>query len=161
MKSYSTNLLLLLLLLFSYSNAISQTPPPGNSLVGVFDGRTPCRELAKQFDEKTSDACIKIKWRLILYKDSITGNPSVYQLLGLVYRKENPRVGNWKIVKGTQTNPDAIVYQLDFPGKESILLLKADDNVLFFLDKQKHLMVGNRDFSYTLNRKLTPMNQSK
>lgn len=31
--------------------------------------------------------------------------------------------------------------------------MKGDDNVLFFLDKDRNLLVGNSDFSYTLNRK--------
>jgi hypothetical protein len=47
---------------------------------------------------------------------------------------------------------DAIVYQLDLPGKSSLLLQQADDNVLFFLDANKNLLVGNCDFNYTLNR---------
>jgi hypothetical protein len=125
---------------------------PGNSLAGVFDGRTPCQELAKQLHETVTPACIKIKWRLTLYKDSVTGDPGTYELLGFVYKKDTPRTGKWSISKGTKVNPQAIIYQLDQPGREPLLLLKADDNVLFFLDQEKNLLVGNRDFSYTLNR---------
>ena len=59
----------------------------------------------------------------------------------------------WTIVRGTKTNPEAVVYQLepDKPGG-SLSCVKADDNILFFLDKERNLMVGNGDFSYTLNR---------
>ncbi len=124
----------------------------GNSLVGVFDGRTPCQDLAKQLNEKVTSECIKIKWRLILYKDSITGNPGTYELLGFVYKKDTPRVGKWHIIKGTKANPQAIVYQLDQEGREPLFLQKGDDNIFFFLDQEKNLLVGNRDFSYTLNR---------
>jgi hypothetical protein len=37
--------------------------------------------------------------------------------------------------------------------KKTLSLLAADENVLFFLDKNQKLYVGNEDFSYTLNRK--------
>jgi hypothetical protein len=122
------------------------------NIVGVFDGRTPCQELAKQLNEKTIPECIKIKWRLTLYKDSVTGNPDAYELLGFVYKKDTPRIGKWHIIKGTHANPEAVVCQLDQPGRETLFLQKGDDNILFFLDPEKKLMVGNRDFSYTLNR---------
>ena len=35
---------------------------------------------------------------------------------------------------------------------ESLFLVVADDNILFFADKNFHLYNGNEDFSYTLNR---------
>lgn len=121
-------------------------------LIGVFDGRTPCLDLAKQLDEKTTSECIKIKWRLALYKDAATTNAGTYELVGFVYKKDRPRTGKWHSIKGTKRNPDATVYQLDQAGKEPIFLQKVDDNILFFLDEDKNLMVGNSDFSYTLNR---------
>lgn len=145
-------LLLLIFLFCSMLNTkpcISQPAKKVNTLLGVFDGRTPCQELAKQLEEKTTAECIKIKWRLILYKDSITGEPSSYELIGFAYKRGNPRTGQWHILKG---NANTTIYQLDQPGKKSLLLLKADDNILFFLDDNKKIMVGNRDFSYTLNR---------
>jgi hypothetical protein len=135
------------------NNCIAQvTKKAASNIVGVFDGRTPCQELAGQLNEKTIPECIKIKWRLILYKDSVTGNPDTYALLGFVYKKDSPRIGKWHITKGTKANPEAIVYQLDQPGRESLFLQKGDDNILFFLDQEKKLLIGNRDFSYTLNR---------
>jgi hypothetical protein len=47
----------------------------------------------------------------------------------------------------------ALIYRLDRgqPG-EYLLLLRADENVLFFLDKEGHALVGDRSHSYTLNR---------
>lgn len=130
----------------------AQIIPYKKPLLGIFDGRSPCQELAAQLHETTTPACDKIKWRLILYKDSVTGKPDGYQLLGLVYKQNAPREGQWQITKGTKANPEAVVYQLDLEGKPSLLLQKGDDNVLFFLDADKNLPVGNRDFSYTLNR---------
>lgn len=121
-------------------------------VLGVFDGRTPCQDLAKQLNEKVIPECTKIKWRLVLYVDSITGNATTYSLLGFVYKKDNPRVGRWHIIKGTKATPEAIVYQLDLAGGTSLFLQRGGNNVLFFLDQEKNLMVGDRDLSYTLNR---------
>lgn len=151
MKSYIL-LVLILCFLFQPKPCISQVTKNVNSLYGVFDGRTPCRDLANQLNEKVQAECIKIKWRLKLYIDSITGNASTYELLGFVYKKGNPRLGRWQITKGTKANPEAIIFQLDQEGREPLFVQKGDDNILFFLDKNKNLMVGNIDFSYTLNR---------
>ncbi|MEP7143115.1 MAG: hypothetical protein ABI707_09610 [Ferruginibacter sp.] len=131
---------------------ISQPTKKGKALVGVFEGRTPCQELAKQLNEITIPECIKIKWRLVLYKDSTVVNTGTYQLEGFVFRKDNILKGKWYLTKGTKADPETIVYQLDHPLRKPIFLQKGDDNVLFFLDREKKLMVGNRDFSYTLNR---------
>jgi hypothetical protein len=116
-------------------------------MIGTFDGRTPCDKLEKYLTEKARPECIKIKWRLILYKDN------TYELTGLTYKKVNPRIGKWHISKGTPSNPDAIVYELVYPDDKTILLQKMDDNIFFFLDTNRNILVGNSDFSYTLNRK--------
>jgi hypothetical protein len=126
---------------------------PQNKLLGVFDGRTPCNVLAAYLNEPVRPDCIKIKWRLTLFVDSISNEPTRYELIGITYKRENPRVGNWKILKGTYEDPQAIVYQLNESGKPPLLFQKGDNNILFFLDKEKRLLVGNSDFSYTLNRK--------
>jgi hypothetical protein len=127
--------------------------PPGKVVAGIFDGRTPCQELASRLDEEATKSCIKIKWRLILFKDSVSGNPAGYEMTGFVYKRQNPRRGEWKILKGVPSNPNAVVVELAEKDRPSLYLLKADENVFFFLDENKNLMVGNRDFSYTLNRK--------
>lgn len=122
------------------------------NLLGAFDGRTPCLEMTKILHEPESPQCIKIKWRLILYKDSINGGPDTFILWGYIYNNESAAKGKWHIIKGTKTNPDAVVYQLDLPGKDPIFLQRGDENILFFLDREKNLLTGNSDFSYTLNR---------
>jgi hypothetical protein len=134
---------------------IFQAPEPEVKLskIGTFDGRTPCQELAKMLDEKAMVECIKIKWRLTLYVDSITRKPDTYSMLGFIYKKGAPRRGTWSIVKGAYEDPEAIVYRLDDnDGKPPLFLLKGDDNVLFFLDSEKKHLVGNKDFSFALNR---------
>lgn len=122
-------------------------------LAGIFDGRTPCRELAGQLEEEVTGDCLKIKWRLILFKDSITGAPANFELTGFRYRKEKPFTGTWRITRGMPADPNAIVYELSGGAKNPLNFLKADENILFFLDRKKNLLVGNRDFSYTLNRR--------
>ena len=95
--------------------------------------------------------CIKLKWRLFLFQDK-NGQPTTYMLYGTFYIDQT-RQGTWKISKGTKSDPDAIVYELDpgQPGK-TFYLMKGDENVIFFLDENKALRIGNPDFSYTLNR---------
>jgi len=138
------------ILIFNQSRG--QSDEPKSSLVGVFDGRTPCQYLIKLMTDQPMPDCTKLKWRLTLYKDSVSGHPSRYELISVFNEKANPRKGTWQIVKGARSNPEAIVYQLDPTSSQSLLLLKADDNILYFLDKNKELLVGNKDFSYTLNR---------
>ena len=140
-------------ILLIYSTGIAQAIK-GNQhkLLGVYDGRTPCNVLAAYLDETARQECIKIKWRITLFVDSITNQPATYEMLGFTYKKGNPRVGNWQIQKGTFADPEAIVYELKEEGRPALLFQKGDNNILFFLDKDRKLLVGNRDFSYTLNR---------
>jgi hypothetical protein len=121
-------------------------------ILARYEGRSPCREIARELNKAVGDDCMKLKWDLTLYQNPITGAPTTYKLKGTFYRQQIGE-GKWAIVKGTKTNPYAIVYQLD-PDKAqgSLFLMKVDDNILFFLSKEKNLLVGNGDFSYTLNR---------
>jgi hypothetical protein len=134
----------------SAASALSLTSD--SSILGDFVGRSPCREAAKELNKSVNSDCIKLKWDLTLYQDPRTRIPTTYRLKGTFYR-ERIGEGRWSIIKGTKTDPEAVVYQLD-PDKaaSSLLFMKADNNVLFFLDKERNLMKGNGDFSYTLNR---------
>ena len=119
----------------------------------IFDGRTPCLDFAGQYNLQVGNDCHKLKWKLTLFRDSKTNKPTTYALQTTLNR---PKIteGNWTIIKGAKTNPEAIIYQLD-PDKpdESISFLVGDENVLFFLDKKNQLFTGNSDFSFTLNRR--------
>jgi hypothetical protein len=96
--------------------------------------------------------CMKVKWDLTLYQDSRTFAPTTYTLDGTFYRDQT-RKGTWKMLRGARTNPGAVIYQLDPDASQgSLLFQKADDNILYFLDRSRNLLVGNYDFSYTLNR---------
>lgn len=142
-------------ILLFYHQGISQSvKEPQHKLLGVFDGRTPCNVLAAYLNEFPGPECIKIKWRLTLFVDSLSNVPTRYELIGITHKKENPRVGNWEILKGAYADPEAIVYVLKEEGRPTLFFQRGDDNILFFLDKDRKLLVGNRDFSYTLNRKV-------
>ena len=114
-----------------------------------FVGRTPCEEIAREYKWAVGNECFKLKWKLVLFRDPKTGEPTTYDLQRTLHRAE-PIKGKWTIVNG----PKHMVYRLD-PDKLdlSISFLAGDENVLFFLDKENRLFVGNADFSYTLNRR--------
>ena len=124
----------------------------GPSVHSYYEGRSPCQEISKLLNVPKGDECIKIKWQLILYRDPMTHAPTTFALGGLAWRNP-PKTGKWSIAKGTKEDPDAEVYQLDSGDQHGFLsFLKADDNILLFLDKSRELLVGNENFSYTLNR---------
>ena len=122
--------------------------PPGtgtNQL--IYDGRTPCQEFSAAYKFVVPPGCFKLKWRLILNFDPITHLPTTYNF------RHYDSAGKWVITKGTPKNPEAIIYTLspDNPNR-SISFLRANDNILYFLDKNLEPLVGNKDFSYTLNQ---------
>ena len=115
----------------------------------VFVGRTPCANFSIN---PPSPACIKMKWKIVLYTDTRTHEPTTYLLnrsnsLPLEYPG---KTGTWKIVTGKDGR---IIYELR-PGNETAptYLLKLDENILAFTDSKGNLLVGNEDFGYTLSR---------
>ena len=114
----------------------------------VFQGRTPCEDFSINY---SSQSCIKMKWLIVFYANK--NEPTTYLLnrsntLPLDYPGKK---GTWKIIAGKNGR---IIYELT-PDKESIptYLLKLDEGVLIFTDAKGNLLVGNQDFSYTLNRR--------
>lgn len=129
---------------------------PGNkrSRRVVFDGRTPCQEVAADHPEmRVSASCFKLKWRLILERDSITFLPSKCTIRKVVDNKPVDVSGSWSIVRGTPADPDAVVYKIETGDSDEAFLLLADEKVLFFLDPEGRPYVGNEDFSFTLNQR--------
>jgi hypothetical protein len=121
----------------------------------IYDGRTPCQEIAEDYNLEVSSACFKLKWRLILNRDPITHQPTTYTIRKVVDNMPRDVSGKWTIIKGIKENSDVIIYQLDPEDPENaISLLAGDENVLFFLDKKNRLFTGNSDFSFALNKKL-------
>ena len=124
-----------------------QAPLTGEA---AFEGRTPCQELAKMMGLDKSAACDKMKWYIIFVVDSITGKPSYYLKGGRAYRRETMANGKWETFIGKDSR---IMFKLD-PDKNnaSTYLVRVDENILMFTDAEGNLMVGNKNFSYTLNR---------
>lgn len=124
----------------------------GPTVFGVFEGRSPCHGIARELKLPQYAGCMKVKWCVTLYRNPETSAPTTYKVEGTLHR-QNAREGTWSIIQGTKTDPNATVYQLNPTQTEAALfLLKADDNVLLFLNQDREPLVGNANFSYTLNR---------
>lgn len=129
--------------------------------VGIFQGRTPCNAPLLAINDIPLTGCQVVKCQLILLQDIKTHSPSTFILKTIYVGNGDDNIysvtGKWKLMQGTLRDPAATIYQLE-PGSgksnASLLLLKADDNILFFLDKDTNYLVGNEYCSYTLNRKV-------
>src|SRR5687768_9823741 len=142
------------------------TVAPGSSVFGVFEGITPCSQQTRPLPQIPEDTnCEQMIWKFTLYQDSSTGMPTTYQLdaaYGVPKQNTNgldkggtpiTMEGNWGIVKGTGTDLNAVVYQLNPEVPDmNVSFLKVSDDVLHVLRSDLRLLVGNALFSYTLSR---------
>jgi len=113
----------------------------------AYEGRTPC---GVPGIVPSGKECYKLKWYIVFYADASNNQPGTYRLYGTPNRKKGGVKGEWKIITGADGR---ITYQLyDDAGKVFIKLLKTDENILVFTDASGKLLVGNEDFSYTLNK---------
>jgi hypothetical protein len=114
----------------------------------VFEGRTPC---GVPDIIEPGKLCYKLKWLVALYADPVKNLPTTFRIAGTAWRNKSYKPGSWEIIEGKN---DRIIYRL-FDSKGNILLnlLKSHDNILLFTDKSGKLLVGDEDFSYTLNRR--------
>jgi len=123
----------------------------GPTVYGIFEGRTPAMGIARELKIDTDGDRMKCKWRVTLYQDPKTKAPTTYKVENSFLR-EKRREGTWSV----ENRDGAIVYHLAATKTEGDLLLrKGDDNVLFFLGQDRRPLVGNADFSYTLQRRET------
>ena len=124
----------------------------GDTVFGVFEGRTPCHGISRVLKLSQHAGCIKAKWRLTLYQDPVTAAPTTYKVEGSLFR-EKPREGGWRILPSPSGRFGKTLYELSAAKKQPTLtLMKGDDNVLFFVNEQCEPIVGHADFGYTLNR---------
>ncbi|WPU94103.1 hypothetical protein SNE25_01010 [Mucilaginibacter sabulilitoris] len=154
-------------LYFSILHAHAQAVPADHSRVSaVFVASTPCSPRTKPLPGIPRGAgCELIKWELRLVRDTgkySSGNYVMDCTYGMPKQgargfinggRSLHREGKWTIIKGTATNPAAIVYRLD-PGKPqvSVSFLCLNKNLLHLLDNRDQLMIGTGAWSYTLNR---------
>lgn len=126
---------------------IAKQPVLKDSL--AFHGRTPCNIPGLIPAGKD---CYKLKWYVILYPNTDKNGPGTYRIFGTPWREEGGITGNWKITTGKNGQ---IFYRLDDnKGRFFLNLLKLDENILVFTDAGGKLLVGDEDFSYTLNNRL-------
>jgi hypothetical protein len=124
--------------------------PAGSTVFAVYEGRTRCHALVFAFARVSPyNNCLSIKWKLSLYQDQATGEPSTYLYQGTTTLRE----GAWSIERGAAGDPDALVYQLQLDNTQPPMsFLTIDQNHLYLLDKNLSLLVGDAFFSYTLSR---------
>ena len=117
--------------------------------VAVFEGRTPCGQIAVEFTGFPSSGCEKIKWELTLFRDRATGRPSSFLYEGTRTTKR----GTWTIHRGLAGDPNATVYRLTpIPPGQALSLLSVNEKVLLLLDGEQRVLVGDASWSYVLNR---------
>lgn len=148
-------------------NACSQTNGAGSSPApDVFVASTPCSAGTKPLPGIPKEApCELIKWKLKLFGGKGKQISGTYMLdcdYGLPKQGTKNlehdgshlhREGKWIIMKGTATDPAAIMYRLD-PDKpgSSVIFLRLNENLIHLLDSDQQLMIGNGAWSYTLNK---------
>jgi hypothetical protein len=127
----------------------------GPAVFGVFEGRTPCHGIARELAVAARPGCWKLKWRVTLLQDPHSHEPTTYKVEGTLYGS-GAREGRWRMTRGTADDPQAMIYEL-LPSSEhrSILLLKGNDNVLFFLDRGRRPLIGTAQNTYTLDRRIS------
>jgi hypothetical protein len=118
----------------------------GPTVYGVFEGRTPCLGVARLLARAVAPGCPKLKWRLTLYQNPENRRPTTFKLEGTLYRSDR--------VEGPLAISDKGVITLEGPNRTTLVsLLKVSDDALMFLDQSGNLLVGNAQFSYTLERR--------
>jgi hypothetical protein len=154
------------LLLVITTSASAQNKLERSSVLGVFVASTPCSEGTRPLPGIPPDIdCELMKWKLTLYQNASKKTPTIYKLhcsyglpkqgtTGLIGGGQKIELeGEWKIIKGTASNPRAVVYQLhDNKTSTTVSLLKLSDSLLHLLDSELRLMIGSAAWSYTLNK---------
>jgi hypothetical protein len=120
-----------------------------DSIFGVFEGRTPCGDIANEFTQFPAQGCEKIKWELTLHRNPATRQPTTYLYRGT----RSTRQGAWRIEQ--DAGPERrVLYHLQYGSPAKVLsVLSVEGNVLLLLDRNLHVLVGDASWSYVLNRK--------
>jgi hypothetical protein len=128
--------------------------------IGIFDGRTPCYHKLTNLHNISLEGCQGIKCQLILLQNVKTHLPSSFILRTIYVGNGDNNIysitGKWKMMQRTANDATTLIYQLKPDSNkpdDQLLLLKGDDNILYFVDNECRLLVGNSYLSYTLNRK--------
>jgi hypothetical protein len=110
-------------------------------------GRTPCGMLGAV---QAGNPCYKIKWSVALYRGQADRHSGTYAIKGTAWRGEGTRRGTWRLV---QVGKRQTIYALQRVfGEMPVYLLAASNNLYLFTGATGNPLVGNGDFSYTLNK---------
>lgn len=137
--------------------SISPFPLTDSVKLGVYLGRTNCHADMPGLNG-IKGGCNRIKWQLTLYQDPATHTPAQFELKTVYVGVNNTvytKTGSWEVKKGTPSDSNSVFYQLNAEHDNQaakITLLKADNKILYFTDKDLNLLAGNGDHSYALNR---------
>lgn len=112
----------------------------------VFEGRTPCKGIEEMMMGTSSPECYKKKWLVYLYKNGPDATSGTYKIGSTV----GPYRGKWKLKETAGKK----IYHLDLDSGRSLSLLPVDKNIVYLMDTKGELMVGDHDFSYSLNRRI-------
>ena len=110
----------------------------------LFEGRTPCKGIEEMMLGKTRPECYKKKWLVYLYKNAPTSGTYRIGSTAGAYK------GKWKLKEDAAGKT---VYTLELNNGRTLNLLHVDNNIVYLMNPKGELMVGDHDFSYSLNRR--------
>jgi hypothetical protein len=141
-----------------WSYALNNQQPTGTSVVNIYStttgvadsmifvGRTPCRGLDDERDE-----CYKRKWLIVFYADDQAKKPGRFHMNGTGPNRTGGTWGTWSILP---TKTGAILFELkNGKNNKPLYLLKVNENILHFTDPSGKPLIGDHDFSYSLNKR--------
>jgi hypothetical protein len=111
-----------------------------------FEGRTPCKVPGIIPEGKT---CYKIKWQIVFFKAQGSNTSGTYRIKGTPFRNYESKKGKWQLKKDGNGQVSYVLY--NERNESFIHLLPIGEQVLVFIDANNKLLVGDEDFSYTLN----------
>lgn len=111
-----------------------------------FEGRTPCNVPGIIAE---GQECYKIKWQIVFFKTAGENSEGNYRIKGTPFRNYESKSGRWLLEKAQNGRRVYVLY--NEKQQPFIHLLPIDNNVMVFTDSDIKLLVGNEDFSYTMN----------
>lgn len=111
----------------------------------VFEGRTPCKGIEEMMMGTSRQDCYKKKWLVYLYKNNPAATSGTYRIGSTA----GAYTGKWKLKDGSVKT----IYLLDLNNGRSLSLLQVDKDIVYLMNTKGELMVGDHDFSYSLNRR--------
>ena len=160
MLNFKTFLLIGLVSFGLSLNAGCPTPnAPQAADSAVFVGSTPCDSLIRSIIGIPQDApCDYIKWVFRLQDNSAEFQLNIsygeYLINTQLFQHGGTSMayaGKYKIIAG-QDSARRIYYLSAEKMPAQLILVRFDENIFHFADREKKLMVGNSGFGYVLNR---------